>query len=156
MCFGPFTLNYLILYVVLIMYCLSLPSTTSYKHFQNIPFVIIVCFIGLTSWIIAPLEKLMITKSRNSSHFMKPKSSLFSHSISLRSILAISSHLCPIGFSFSDLLTYILCARYVHERTNCAVCQTHRRKLAQQADDEELGAIFQPHDGSVNDKAISV
>ncbi|XP_023706998.1 uncharacterized protein LOC111864168 isoform X2 [Cryptotermes secundus] len=31
-----------------------------------------------------------------------------------------------------------------------------RRKLAQQADDEELGAIFQPHDGSVNDKAISV
>ncbi|XP_021928027.1 uncharacterized protein LOC110833839 isoform X2 [Zootermopsis nevadensis] len=31
-----------------------------------------------------------------------------------------------------------------------------KRKLAQQADDEELGAIFQPHDGSISDKAISV
>ncbi|XP_069687488.1 uncharacterized protein [Periplaneta americana] len=31
-----------------------------------------------------------------------------------------------------------------------------RRKLARQADDEELGAIFQPHDGSISDKAISV
>jgi hypothetical protein len=33
---------------------------------------------------------------------------------------------------------------------------TCRRKLAQQADDEELGAIFQTNEGSISDKAISV
>lgn len=36
------------------------------------------------------------------------------------------------------------------------VFATCRRKLAQQADDEEQGAIFQANEGSIGDKAVSV
>lgn len=36
------------------------------------------------------------------------------------------------------------------------VFATCRRKLAHQADDEELGAIFQANEGSIGEKAVSV